>query len=762
MIRNKGKINTVDGVLFCFLASVIIAVFALNIGLVTEPGKILPTGLSMRSGETDTKIIRGIEIALDDINRIRSGNATDLWRLLTFVHMDLFFYLALILPKAVSKTILLAGYYVRFGLCCSSMFYFLSGHLKLRRLGSALLSVMYTFSSQIIFSAQFASVMNMAIMLPLVMSAFDSYMQKRTWKSFTFVCIASFGLSVTGGFGVITGIPAVILISLLMSISLYSTFRMAFTSWLKLLGGIVTGLLCSMLFVIPGFFSMNFDLNALQSFENAKVNYTVFDLLRGSFMLRSGSMYVSNIPLFYIGILTFVSVILFALNETVPVRIKIASAVIAAVFHISCASSFINEMLSVFGTAPLINTSRLICLEIVLFFTAGLGVKNLKTLKRGEFIAAGLIPLAFLVISNNSSLGTTLASPIIITTFLAMIVEPLIVYAIAKDRLNAKAKASVLVFVFIMVGVNTAFVFFNNTVQNQAASEYFTDDKEDDASDILIMDNSFDIPAINDSDSYLLIPADLSRYETGERFIGGINYLSDNASDEVLFEKVYLTVSDIGDFEQDGLDEFMIREGSNSLSFEPVQITGDERMFVYCSYSDGASLKIRTGSSEAERVYTGPFLTELNAEVEPVTLEFNIEADVTESCHISLYKLNEKALNVLDSMSGEIDGSSFLIDLKNPAGVYTLVLPYAYDSDTGIHINGVDTGSFSFCGKTAVTFISDGSNVMEISIKRRSTGIVPGAVLSAVSVSCLIVIPVIHMYNKKKKNVSAEGNVVNA
>ena len=66
MIRNKGKINTVDGVLFCFLASVIIAVFALNIGLVTEPGKILPTGLSMRSGETDTKIIRGIEIALDD------------------------------------------------------------------------------------------------------------------------------------------------------------------------------------------------------------------------------------------------------------------------------------------------------------------------------------------------------------------------------------------------------------------------------------------------------------------------------------------------------------------------------------------------------------------------------------------------------------------------------------------------------------------------------------------------------------------------
>ena len=46
-----GKLKTYDGVVFCFIASVIIAAVSYNIGLLTEPGKLLPTGLSMRNGE---------------------------------------------------------------------------------------------------------------------------------------------------------------------------------------------------------------------------------------------------------------------------------------------------------------------------------------------------------------------------------------------------------------------------------------------------------------------------------------------------------------------------------------------------------------------------------------------------------------------------------------------------------------------------------------------------------------------------------------
>ena len=132
MIKAKGKLEHLTGVAFCFLASVAIAFIALNVGLKTEPGQILPTGISMRSGEMSRNILRGIDLAVEDINLIHSGNSSSgIWRLLTFVHTDLFFYLALILPQAAAKTVLLTGYYIRFGLCCSAMYYFMSRHIKL-------------------------------------------------------------------------------------------------------------------------------------------------------------------------------------------------------------------------------------------------------------------------------------------------------------------------------------------------------------------------------------------------------------------------------------------------------------------------------------------------------------------------------------------------------------------------------------------------------------------------------------------------------
>ena len=143
MNNTKGKLIENRGVIFCFLASVLIAALAYYAGLKIEPGKILPEGLSMRSGPMSDSIVYGINIALDDIDLIKSGNAgSGLWRLLTFVHLDLFFYLALLLPQAAAKAVLMTGYFVRFGLCASAMYYFMSEHVKLSRMFSLLLAVM--------------------------------------------------------------------------------------------------------------------------------------------------------------------------------------------------------------------------------------------------------------------------------------------------------------------------------------------------------------------------------------------------------------------------------------------------------------------------------------------------------------------------------------------------------------------------------------------------------------------------------------------
>ena len=762
MNNTKGKLIENRGVIFCFLASVLIAALAYYAGLKIEPGKILPEGLSMRSGPMSDSIVYGINIALDDIDLIKSGNAgSGLWRLLTFVHLDLFFYLALLLPQAAAKAVLMTGYFVRFGLCASAMYYFMSEHVKLSRMFSLLLAVMYAFSSQVIFTAQLAEIMNMAVMMPVLMSAVDSYYKKRTWKSFSLVCIASFGLGATGGFGILTGIPAMILISLLMSFGLYKTFKMAFSSWLKALGSILTGLILTAAFSVPGLYAMSFDVNISESFSKAKVSYTVYDLIRGMFALRSGGIVMNSAPVFYVGILTITAVIAFALNEAIPVRLKVASGVITAVFYISCCSSFVNETLSIFGAAAILMSARLICLGVLVFFIAGIGLKNIKTLTRGGFIATCLIPLAFLVVANNSTAGTTLAAPILVATFIAVILESGLVYALAKDKLTNKAKTVIVVAVFVLVGINAAFIMFNNTITKPTVEQYFIPEYGDGTAQSLIFDSDFDLPAINGADNYQIVNADLSIFEFEDSAIDGINFISNNINDEELFEEIFITPE--GDEDEmfiKGPDRYGLDVGTNIYNFEPFDVIAGERLFIYCTAMEGAEVKILSSDGQSEKTFTGPFLTALDVGEGEVKLDFTISSEGEEVCYIALYKLNENALNGIKKLSGNAASSGFTIGTRDITGTNTLILPYSYD-DTRVKIGGKYRDTFEFFGKIACTFECNGEDNMEVSVERKDSGIVLGVLISAVAALCFIAIPLTQRYNKKK-TVSGEGNTTNA
>ena len=759
MIDSKAKSENLKGIAICFLAAVLMAVAAYYAGLKIEPGKVLPTGLSMRSGMMSDNLIYGIELALDDIDLIRNGNAgADLWRLLTFVHLDLFFYIALLLPKAAAKAVLMTGYFARFGLVAAAMYYFMSAHLKLTRMFSGLLGALYAFSTQIVFTAQLPEIVNMSFVLPVLMSAIDSYYKKRTWKSFSLVCIASFCLGATGGYGIMTGIPAIVFISLLMSFGLYNSAKMALSSWVKALGSIFTGLVLTAALSVPGLYIMETDVNVSDSFKNAKVLYTVFDVIRGTFMLRSGSIVMNSAPVFYVGILTLVAIIAFALNETIPLRLKVASAVITAVFYIVCCSSFMNETLSIFGASALISSSRLICLEILLFFIAGIGLKNIKGLTRGEHIATCLIPLGFLVMANNSTAGTTLASPILIATFIAVIVEASLVYAMAKDKLSNKAKVAVFILLYAFIGVNASFTMFNNTITKSSVEEYFVPDYGVGETQTLILDEGFDLPAINSGSEYQVVNTDLGLFDFEGASIDGINFISRIITDEDLFEEIYITPSMDQDLILKGADRFGLDMGTTAISFDPFDVKPGERLFVYCTALEGASFKIRTSNGDSERFFTGPFLTELNETVGEVKLEFLIDSEGEEVCYISLFKLNENALNGIKEYSGKASASKFTVG-KVSEGTNTLILPYVYD-DSKVKINGKYCESFEFYGKHACTFENNGEGTVDVTIEHKDTGIVPGVLISVIAALCFVAIPITQMYNKKK-TVSGEGNNTN-
>ena len=760
MNKTSGKFRTFCEVAFCFITSALIAFIALNIGLKTEPGKILPEGISMRSGEMSHSILKGIELSMDDIELIRSGrSASGTWRLLSFVHTDLFFYLALILPQASAKAVLMAGYYLRFGLCSAAMYYFLSKHIKLSRMFSALLAVMYAFSSQLVFTAQFASVMNMALMMPVVMSAFDSYLQKRTWNAYVISGIASFLLIFSGGFGAMVGMPVMILIGLLMCISLYGSFKIMITSWLKLLSTLVFGFGLSAVFTVPGLLSMDFDINVAESFKNASVTYTVFETLRGMFLLRSGGIYQNAAPLFYIGILTVAGVIAFAVNERIPLRLKAASAVIISVIHITCCSSFVNEIISLFGASPLMNSARLIGMEAVLFLIAGIGLKNARGLSRGDHIATCLIPLFFLIISGNSTSGTSLASPVLISTFIGIILEAALIYAYAKDRLTLKKKIFAFVFILLFVGINAAFIMFNNSIQKKSASEYFKNDNGSGYSESLIIDDDMDLPVLR-ADEYLIVPADLRNYEPGSSVIDDMNYISMQISGRNLLEEIFLTTSDKKESRQAGYDSYLLDAGPNTLSFSPFAVEEGERLFLYCNADNGAAIDILDVNGIVARAYTGPFFTELMCGSGEVKLDLIIDSENEDSCRISLYKLDETALADMKALSGEINGTEFLMDVSSVNGICTLIVPYSY-ADSEIRIDGKTAYTFELCGRLSAVFLSNNTAGMEVSVGSKASGTGPCMLMSIAAAFCLIAIPILQRYNEKKK-VTGEGTETNA
>ena len=86
-----GRDRFIDGFVVSLLAAACAATLALNAGLSIEPGKILPTALSMRSGEMNENIIAALAAAENDIASIKGGlEPARTWMLITDRNLDPF------------------------------------------------------------------------------------------------------------------------------------------------------------------------------------------------------------------------------------------------------------------------------------------------------------------------------------------------------------------------------------------------------------------------------------------------------------------------------------------------------------------------------------------------------------------------------------------------------------------------------------------------------------------------------------------------
>ena len=759
----SGREKFIDGFVISFLAAACAATIALNIGLSISPGKILPASISMRTGEMSENIIAGLKNAENEILRIKGGmDQADAWNLISDHNLDLFFLIALILPKGLIQAVLTIGYFLRFGAAASLMYWFCCRHTGLCRLYSFLLGMMYALSAQVILTAQFAPVMNMVVVIPAALSSFDSYLRERTWKSFGLSCLACALTAASGSCGCLSGIPFLAVAALLMSVSLYSLKRKIFSSWLKLLGAVTTGAAMASFTVIPRFIGWVPKFDVVASFRSAEMRYKLYDLLRHTYVAQSGGLDRDMVPVFYFGILTVEAVVLFWANFKIPVRIKVTTALILSVWYISCASSFVSEAVSIFGESNVLSASRLICLELFLFFCAAIALRNISGVSSGALYAAFLVPMAFLVFSGNFFSDIQFSTTINLGTAVTMLVCGLIVRRLATVPAGKRFKTVIAALGAVAVTVNASFIMFNNSVSlSDSGVDMIPDTSEMLDGEYIDSGEITGLSVFSEGYKFLLLSEDISTYDAAD-FADAFNYMARKADAGACFDKYDLTLvySDQAEFVQD--DYYLVGEGFSSITYELSCEKGD-RMFVYCGFDGDITLRNTNGEFEEETDLSDPALAELDASEGKHELAVFFSLENETKSRLAVLRLRQSAADALEKATHSMGKDEFSFRTKDipgqASGTVSFVTSVPYDPSVKITVNGRNCKTFDYMGRLGCVFEASGSTAEYVV---RFTKVVPGltggiAVSAAVCLA-VIAIPLIYKYTNKN-NKKGKGSL---
>ena len=762
-VTRSERAKFIDGFVICFLAAACAATIALNLGLSLKPGKILPTPISMRTGDMSENVIAGLTVAESDVSSIKSGmGPAETWMLISERNLDPFFLIALILPMSLTKAVLTIGYFLRFGLAASMMYAFCCRHAGLRRLYSFLLGMTYAFSSQVVLTAQFMPVMNMVILIPCALSAFDSYLRQRTWKYFALSSLACALTAASGYYGCISGLPFLTVAALVLSTGLYSKKRKIFSSWLKLLGAVITGTAMASFSVIPRFIGMAPKFDVVQAFKSAEMRYDFFDLLRHTFVAQSGGLENDMPPVFYIGIITVEALVLFWANFKIPVRVKVMAAFILSIWYISCSSTFVSSAVSIFGESHILSSSRLICLEAFLFFYAAIALKNISGVSRGGLYVAFLAPMAFLIFSGNNYSDIQFSTTINLGTAIVMLVCGLVNKRLATAPASGKFKTFIAALGALAITANACFIMFNNSVSASGTGLEEIPDSIEEGEGYYDPDEDVGLSVFSNAARFLLLSGDVSSYKaTG--FADGFNHVSGMAGAGECFEEYELSIVYSDQAEHKENDLYCVGAGFSSITFDMTCKEGD-RLFVYSGFKGDVTIRNTMGDLEEETDVSGPSLCELEATAGKHELAFFFDLAEYSESRLAVMRVNPAAAEKLGKATRSMNGNEFgfkYSDIPNAQpGTVSFITSKAYDPSIRITVNGKNCKTFEYLGLTGCVFVaSDKVSDYDVRISKMVPGLSGGVSLSVAVCLAILAIPLIYKYsNKKNKKGNGSGD----
>lgn len=739
--------------LFVILLPAIIITAAVLIGVKTSPNYFLPKEITGRFADFDKDLLYSVK---NDIELIKNGfEGMPRGRMITEIliyHADPFFLLGMILPSSVLGLYFRAVYVLRFSLAALSIYCLIKYRIRIRSSLALILSLEWALCAPLLITGQISAVMNMAIILPWGIFFADRFMKEKAVRDLAGLICTAAALFISGVPGSLLGVPSLIMMILLLSISNNKKASKTIKYFLGLSGTVILGAVPAAFALLPRFYALEADIDLGTLFDDAQMNFTMYDLFQKLIPAIGSGTETNAVPAFSFGIFALFLVFLFFFNGAIPVRLKASVLTLFSVVFVFASFGPFNKLTSVYGISGAFNAARMICLVFMFMFVASVSAANMKAAGPVSTYMAALcvilIPLLGNISANESSMRFY---PMYMTAACAAACA-IFVNSLNKEDLLIKRIVFMLCALFVL-SFNSCLTLLLSSAN---AGDLKIAELAADSTEAPEFSAVNDVSVFGDTEDgeigFTVADIDLSALKGEMNIFEAVNNM---AGEEIFkhkeFEKVYsegLTAY--------GGDFYSLGEGNNELTLG-VRYSGNELIFLSHEGSVDSVLTQNYDNGSYTDNYKGNYFVELAGDSGEMELSYRVEGEEGETVELVLWSVSSEDLIRLNKMVTESEGYEFKYVPVNTdyTGTRTAVCSVAYAPGYDITVNGKPAQTFDYGGRYAI-LLEGGEAEYRIKIDTVVSGSTEGFAISLTAFAVSGTIMVYVIYNRKKRGAAAD------
>lgn len=749
---SKGASKDILMALLAALLSVLIFACGLSYATSEFDPENTRNSLSMRHSEFDMSIFEGIERDCRDIDTLKahiengsSINDPDFARDVLFFHIDILFFIGLLTGAKNILPLLLAAYYIKYGLLAAFTYLLLRIRINLSKSGSLLLSVAFAVSFVALRTSLNTSMFNALVLMPLVLLLLLTYAWNGGRKLFIFSTVACFCFCLTGIYATILLLPLLLISAVILTVG---TLHKNIKTYLRLVSSCLLAFGMAAFIFIPAVFGNRFSENFIESFKTGVVNFKLFDSIY-SFMDGNieGASIMTHLPSLGLSVFVLVLVVLFFVNRVIPFRFKLCSGLFLLITYISIAYTGLGNIFLFEGAQESFYYARLISMAMYFIFIAGISLRNINTIKNGEIYIPAFGIIAYLILSNSSSSEITHGTVSLYFSAFAVIICCSLIYTLIN---NIKSTSFFLV-LLVLSGItfNNAFCFAPSSfpAHEIIPKTYFDNVSSDEDDYIFEAGKTQYIVAASDISEIYLTGAPHQNVNTVAA-LAMLNPVYVNVSNSLIY---YSGATDLG------FNAFEITPGTPmvTVNYRIYKEHADDPCFISSSYEGKCHLRVLYDEEEYDYEFDGPFLWQVEFEKDSFVVAMDFEGSMYGTFQVMPLTIDMEAQEEFNNALGEVRRNEINLSLSSYMkydGVKSVITSLKYSSDYEVIYTKdnliVEAECFDFNGYLAFKVESGGLEHQQAKILNSKEDFIIGTIISVIMIISFILLS--FMYNKKR------------